>query len=132
MFYTTNIVKVFMLIFFIKYVYINGLSLGTPDKIWKRFYCGLKDEKLKLTPQTALKKLGFHFETSGRLPIVLVIDELDQILDKKQSILYQLLEWSAHHSTMFSLIAIFNTMSLPESGLAMRNVSRIVSYIHFL
>jgi origin recognition complex subunit 1 len=86
----------------------------------------LENKKVKHTPALALKKLNTFFETKGRLPVVLVVDELDQLLDKKQSILYQLLEWTTKPTNMFSLIAIFNTMSLPENALVMRNVSRMV------
>ncbi|XP_021945596.1 origin recognition complex subunit 1 [Folsomia candida] len=108
-------------------IYINGLSLRTPDKIWKKFYNLLEPTKAKdkCKPTLALKKLNNFFETKGRLPVVLVIDELDQLLDKKQSILYQLLEWTTKPEYMFSLIAIFNTVSLPENALVMRNSSRM-------
>jgi Cdc6-like AAA superfamily ATPase len=120
-------------------VYVNGLSLGTPDKLWKRFLSQINKSssgggggrknangKQETNSSAALKKLNSYFETRGRLPVVLVIDELDQLLDKKQSILYQLLEWTTRPSNMFSLIAIFNTMSLPENALMNRNASRMV------
>lgn len=78
-----------------------------------------------ISTKEALKRLDSFFESHQRKPVILAVDELDQILDKQQSILYQLLEWSSHSKNMFSLVAIFNTMSLPENGLAMRNYSRM-------
>ncbi|CAL8119067.1 unnamed protein product [Orchesella dallaii] len=110
-----------------KFLYINGLTLASPDKIWKRMFKGLEltSKTKSVSTKEALKRLDSYFESHQRIPVVLVVDELDQILDKQQSILYQLLEWSSHAKNMFSFIAIFNTMSLPEHGLAMRNYSRM-------
>lgn len=85
----------------------------------------LSSKSSAISTKEALKRLDLHFECHQRIPVILVVDELDQILDKQQSILYQLLEWSSHAKNMFSFVAIFNTMSLPEHGLAMRNCSRM-------
>jgi len=107
---------------FFQFVFINGLKLASPDKIWKKFYKELTGETLSAS--TALRKLRSYFESTKRGPVVLVVDELDQLLDKRQVILYQLLEWSSHPSNMFSLLAIFNTMVIPENVLMKRNESR--------
>jgi len=111
-------------------VYINGLSLTKPDKIWRKIASQVLSDTStkKLTPAQALKKLHAFFQQrpGDRLPVVLVVDELDQLLaDKKQQIIYTLLDWATVPSNMFSFIAIFNTMSLPETALNNRNASRI-------
>jgi len=112
-------------------VYINGLSLSKPDKIWRKIASQIltdTSQTKKLTPAQALKKTCAFFERrqGERLPVVLVVDELDQLLaDKKQQIIYTLLDWTTKPSNMFSFIAIFNTMSLPENSLINRNASRI-------
>ena len=66
-----------------------------------------------------------RFLETEHVPVILVVDELDQLLDKRQSILYSLLEWSSRPQLRFVLIAIFNTMNLPETALAARNSSRM-------
>jgi origin recognition complex subunit 1 len=106
------------------HVYINGLTLGSnPEKLWRKLWKELDDQKL--TPKQALRKLLEYFQTRDILPTVLVVDELDQLMDKKQSVLYRLLEWTTDPLAKFTFIAIFNTMNLPESALVNRNASRI-------
>lgn len=85
----------------------------------------LPKKSKSISTKEALKRLNSYFEGRHRTPVVLVVDELDQILDKQQAILYQLLEWCSHATNMLSFVAIFNTMSLPEQFLAMRNNSRM-------
>jgi origin recognition complex subunit 1 len=45
---------------------------------------------------------------------VLVIDELDFLMTKDQMILYNLFEWTQKPSTKLVILAIANTMDLPE------------------
>jgi Cdc6-like AAA superfamily ATPase len=107
----------------LQYVFVNSLTLGTPERTWSRLHKALG---LKLTAGTKLGKVE-HFLQSDHVPVILVVDEMDQLLDKCQSILYSLLEWTSKPALRFCLIAIFNTMNLPEPALAARNSSRMAS-----
>ena len=45
---------------------------------------------------------------------VLLIDELDALVTKKQTLLYNLFDWPCHSHSRLLVIAIANTMDLPE------------------
>ncbi|KAJ1348362.1 hypothetical protein KIN20_003651 [Parelaphostrongylus tenuis] len=60
-----------------------------------------------------------------RLPIVILVDELDQLCTKKQELIYDIFNWTAVESARVSVIAIANTLDLPERLLSQRVTSRI-------
>lgn len=43
-----------------------------------------------------------------------MIDELDALVTKKQTLLYNLFDWPCHQHSRLLVIAIANTMDLPE------------------
>lgn len=45
---------------------------------------------------------------------VILIDELDALLTKKQTLLYNLFDWPCHENSRLVVVAIANTMDLPE------------------
>ena len=45
---------------------------------------------------------------------VILIDELDALVTKKQTILYNLFDWPCHKNSRLLVLAIANTMDLPE------------------
>jgi len=55
---------------------------------------------------------------------VLLIDELDALVTKKQTLLYNLFDWPCHSHSKLLVIAIANTMDLPEK-LQQKIASRI-------
>ncbi|RCN41688.1 hypothetical protein ANCCAN_12358 [Ancylostoma caninum] len=60
-----------------------------------------------------------------RPPIVILIDELDQLCTKKQELIYDIFNWTAVESARVSVMAIANTLDLPERMLPQRVTSRI-------
>ncbi|KAJ3129746.1 Origin recognition complex, subunit 1 [Nowakowskiella sp. JEL0407] len=67
----------------------------------------------------------FYDGKSKSLVNVLVIDELDILTSKKHSILYNFFEWANYKSSKLFIIAIANTMDLPERYFSGKIVSRI-------
>ena len=47
-------------------------------------------------------------------PLVLVLDELDYLVTRKQSVIYNLFEWATNGTSALIVVAISNTMDLPE------------------
>ena len=45
---------------------------------------------------------------------VILVDELDALITKKQTLLYNLFDWPCHQNSRLLVIAIANTMDLPE------------------
>ena len=56
---------------------------------------------------------------------VLVVDEVDCLQSRKQRVLYTLFDWAFSPSSSFILIAIANTIDLPERLANARCTSRI-------
>jgi origin recognition complex subunit 1 len=46
--------------------------------------------------------------------IVLLVDELDALVTKKQTLLYNLFDWPSNKNSGLIILAIANTMDLPE------------------
>lgn len=72
----------------------------------------------------------FHYSTAASRVMfvqlsVLVVDEVDCLVSVKQRVLYTLFDWPFHPSSRLVLIAIANTIDLPEKILSSRCASRI-------
>lgn len=63
--------------------------------------------KYSKNPQGDLKKAAEEMR-------VILIDELDALVTKKQTLLYNLFDWPCHQNSRLLIISIANTMDLPE------------------
>jgi origin recognition complex subunit 1 len=110
---------------------VNGMKVASPHDVYSLLYHRLSGRKA--APATAIKRLDRHFQGGdASRPCVLVLDEVDALLGgsaalsgrrNHQSVLYRLLEWPA--TAPLSIIAIANTMDLPERQLGGRLASRL-------
>lgn len=55
----------------------------------------------------------------------MLLDEVDLLCVRKQTLLYNLFDWTARPGTKLAVLAIANTMDLPERAFAGRVASRI-------
>ena len=55
----------------------------------------------------------------------MLLDEVDLLCVRKQTLLYNLFDWTARPGTKLTVLAIANTMDLPERAFAGRVASRI-------
>ncbi|KAJ3673002.1 hypothetical protein LUZ60_006376 [Juncus effusus] len=104
------------------FIEINGLKLASPENIYKVIYEQLSGNRVGW--KKALHNLNEHFSNgnnnnnkSGKKehkPIVLLIDELDLLLTRNQSVLYNILDWPTRPNSKLVVIGIANTMDLPE------------------
>ncbi|PIO60029.1 hypothetical protein TELCIR_18490 [Teladorsagia circumcincta] len=67
----------------------------------------------------------FELSDKHRPPIVILVDELDQLCTKKQELIYDIFNWTTIESARVSVMAIANTLDLPERMLSQRITSRI-------
>lgn len=98
-----------------KFVKINGMSLTFPQHVYTILCQEILNKKCR--PSTATLLLENYFTNNRkkcRLPIVLLLDELDALITKKQTLLYNLFNWPAAENARLIIIAIANTMDLPE------------------
>lgn len=59
------------------------------------------------------KDIDRLYQACSKLRVVL-IDELDALVSKKQTLLYNLFDWPCHENSRLLVISIANTMDLPE------------------
>ena len=97
-----------------RFVEINGMSLPDPSyafSVLHEEYFGSYT-----TPHKAADRLEKHFTnySEQRSPLVLLLDEVDLLVTRKQNVLYKLLDWPTYPYARLIVIAIANTMDLPE------------------
>lgn len=107
------------------YVEINGMRVTEPRKAYVEIYRQLT--KKTMTWEQAYDKLDkmFTSPTSRRKTIVLVVDELDILCNKRQDVVYNLLNWPNLDSSRLIVVTIANTMDLPERVLMGKVASRL-------
>jgi hypothetical protein len=114
------------------FVEINGMRLSDPGQAYsilaKTIFRGQK--RIPTSGALSLQKLEAHFKAQQKLktpgrPCIVLLDELDLLLRKKQSILYHFFEWPNWANSQLIVITIANTMDLPERFLSNRISSRL-------
>jgi Cdc6-like AAA superfamily ATPase len=104
-----------------KFIHVNGMQLNNSSVIYSLIYKEISGSKHK--PTTAAVLLDDYFKSRKNLKedqlkdqkmIVLLVDELDALVTKKQTLLYNLFDWPSHKNSGLVILAIANTMDLPE------------------
>ncbi|PSS14538.1 Origin of replication complex subunit 1B like, partial [Actinidia chinensis var. chinensis] len=100
------------------FVEINGLKLASPDNIYRVIYEALSGHRVN--SKKALQLLNERFSNGikggkgDNRPCILLIDELDLLVTRNQSVLYNILDWPTKPHSKLVVIGIANTMDLPE------------------
>ncbi|CAM8977022.1 unnamed protein product [Rhodiola kirilowii] len=101
------------------FVEINGLKLATPENIYRVIYEALTGHRVSW--KKALQRLNERFsegfnskKKDNKRPCILLIDELDLLVTRNQSVLYNILDWPTKPNSKLIVIGIANTMDLPE------------------
>ena len=108
-----------------RFIDINGMRLTDPRQAYVAIYKELANEKA--TADHACNLLDKRFSTSGprRQATVLLVDELDLLMTPKQDVLYNIFDWPSRQQAKLTVLAIANTMDLPERVLMNRVSSRL-------
>ncbi|EFO86702.1 hypothetical protein CRE_04614 [Caenorhabditis remanei] len=118
-----------------KFVYVEVNAMIFKKTVFVEVYNGIQEEfdiskktqRSKVSASLARQKLNaiFKEEDSKRPPIVVLIDELDSLCNRKQDVLYDIFEWTALPQSRVTIIGIANTLDFPERMLCQRNASRL-------
>jgi len=99
-------------------VHVNAMRLGSPFAIFGVILqqLGLRAQGTNVSPGTARTELGAFFAQRGlgAAPIVLLIDEVDHLVTPNQALLYHIFDWLGLAHPGLVMVAISNTMDLPE------------------
>ncbi|KAF5383162.1 hypothetical protein D9615_004995 [Tricholomella constricta] len=119
-----------------KYVEINGFKIPEPPAAYNLLREGVsghdvtKHGHLRIGVKESLKALTRHFSGSGgRGPgghaCVVFMNELDQLVTAKQDVVYIFFNWPTPVGSTLVVIAVANTMDLPERVMSGRVRSRL-------
>ncbi|NXO23722.1 ORC1 protein, partial [Cisticola juncidis] len=108
-----------------QFVEINGMKLTDPHQAYVQILEFLTGQKVTATHAAAL--LAKLFSTPGpkRKTTVLIVDELDLLWTRKQNVMYNLFDWPTQKHSKLIILAIANTMDLPERIMMNRVASRL-------
>jgi len=104
---------------------LNGMRLTSPDQAYVEMWKQMTGEKA--TAEHAMKLLDKRFNTKDpkRISTIFLVDELDMLCNRKQSVLYNIFDWPSKPHGKLIVIAIANTMDLPERVMMNRVSSRL-------
>ncbi|XP_066297989.1 origin recognition complex subunit 1-like isoform X1 [Branchiostoma lanceolatum] len=108
-----------------QFVEINGMKMTDPHQAHTQILKALTGQKA--TPEHAAEILDKRFNTPAprRESTVLLVDELDLLWTRKQSVMYNLFDWPTRPQAKLIVLAIANTMDLPERMMMNRVSSRL-------
>ncbi|THV01003.1 P-loop containing nucleoside triphosphate hydrolase protein [Dendrothele bispora CBS 962.96] len=118
------------------YCEINGLRIPEPSAAYNLLWETLsghnveKEGHLKVSSKESLRALTKYFTSGGsRGPgghaCVVLMDELDQLVTSKQDVVYNFFNWPTLAKSKLVVIAVANTMDLPERVMTGRVRSRL-------
>ncbi|GJE89741.1 P-loop containing nucleoside triphosphate hydrolase protein [Phanerochaete sordida] len=116
------------------YVEINGLRIPEPGAayglLWEAVsgHDATKDGHLRMSSKEALRRLGRWFSGGGGPgghATVVLMDELDQLMTAKQDVVYNFFNWPTLVGSKLIVLAVANTMDLPERVMTGRVRSRL-------
>ena len=121
-----------------QFIEINGMRLTEPNQAYPQIWKALTGEKVAVEQARNLLEKRFSLDDPGtktnsssnknaskRKTVVLLVDELDMLWNRKQSVLYNIFEWPVNKSAKLVVLAIANTMDLPERVMINRVSSRM-------
>ncbi|KAI3404652.2 ORC1 [Candida oxycetoniae] len=105
---------------------INGLKLLSPTvaycMLWEQITGG---DRIVDANAVILLEEYFKKEDTSRRPLVVLMDELDQIAQGKSNVMYNFFNWPTYSTSKLIVIAVANTMDLPERMLSNKVSSRM-------
>lgn len=110
------------------FVEINGMKLASPMQAYTELWCAISGDRHRLHPRAALTRLSSHFHApapAGRQPTVVLMDELDLFVTSRQDVIYNMFHWPDMPGSQLLVLAVANTMDLPERTLQPKVASRL-------
>ncbi|KAF7551716.1 hypothetical protein G7046_g7646 [Stylonectria norvegica] len=107
------------------FVEINGMKITDPHQSYSLLWEALKGDRA--SPAQALELLEREFSNPSprRTPCVVLMDELDQLVTKNQAVMYNFFNWPTLRHSRLIVLAVANTMDLPERTLSNKISSRL-------
>jgi origin recognition complex subunit 1 len=107
------------------FVEINGMKVTDPHQSYSLLWEALKGDRVSPSHALDLLEREFTHPSPRRVPCVVLMDELDQLVTKNQSVMYNFFNWPALRHSRLIVLAVANTMDLPERTLSNKISSRL-------
>lgn len=107
------------------FVEINGMKVTDPHQSYSLLWEALKGDRVSPTHALDLLEREFNHPSPRRTPCVVLMDELDQLVTKNQSVMYNFFNWPGLRYSRLIVLAVANTMDLPERTLSNKISSRL-------
>ncbi|KAI0893964.1 P-loop containing nucleoside triphosphate hydrolase protein [Annulohypoxylon nitens] len=107
------------------FVEINGMKITDPHQSYAMLWEALKGQRVSPSQALDLLEREFNHPSPRRVPCVVLMDELDQLVTKNQSVMYNFFNWPGLRHSRLIVLAVANTMDLPERTLSNKISSRL-------
>ncbi|KAF7912015.1 uncharacterized protein EAE98_011772 [Botrytis deweyae] len=107
------------------FVEINGMKVTDPHQSYALLWEALKGDRVSPSHALDLLEREFSKPSPRREPCVVLMDELDQLVTKNQSVMYNFFNWPGLRHSKLIVLAVANTMDLPERTLSNKISSRL-------
>lgn len=107
------------------FVEINGMKVTDPHQSYSLLWEALKGDRVSPAHALDLLEREFKHPSPRRVPCVVLMDELDQLVTKNQSVMYNFFNWPGLRHSRLIVLAVANTMDLPERTLSNKISSRL-------
>lgn len=114
------------------FVEINGMKVTDPHQSYSLLWEALKGDRVSPSHALDLLEREFNHPSPRRVPCVVLMDELDQLVTKNQSVMYNFFNWPGLRHSRLIVLAVANTMDLPERTLSNKISSRLGKYLYEL
>lgn len=95
------------------FIHINCMKLSKPQEIYNLICAELFSKKK--SGHEALELINLYVKKANKKHcVVLLVDELDALLNRKQDVLYNLFNWTSDPNSNFIVTGIANTMDLSD------------------
>lgn len=107
------------------FVEINGMKVTDPHQSYSLLWEALKGDRVSPSHALDLLERELSHPSPRRVSCVVLMDELDQLVTKNQSVMYNFFNWPALRHSRLVVLAVANTMDLPERTLSNKISSRL-------
>ena len=108
---------------------INGMKLTDPNQSYSLLWEALRGDRVSPAHALSLLEREFTHPSPRRVPCVVLMDELDQLVTKNQGVMYNFLNWPSLQHSKLIILAVANTMDLPERTLSNKISSRLGTHL---
>lgn len=107
------------------FVEINGMKVVDPHQSYALLWEAMKGERVSSSQALGLLEHEFSTPSPRRVPCVVLMDELDQLVTRGQGVMYNFFNWPGQRYSRLIVLAVANTMDLPERTLSNKISSRL-------